>query len=214
MINILVADDHPIYLKGIVSIIASTDDMQVVGAVTNGIELLELHRSLKPDVMLTDLKMPRLDGIEAVKRIRLTDSDVKIICLSTYSDEELVAEMLQAGANSYLLKSATIDEIISTIREVMERDIYLNRDTLQIVANIAGYNPYKKVAGNILTKRELQVLELICQQLTAREIAEKLEISHRTVEQHKLHLQDKFNVRNSNGIVAYAIKHRIVKIKE
>lgn len=213
-IKIVTSDDHPVFLNGINSIIENTKGFKLLGTSTNGIELLNAYKQHKPDIILVDIKMPKMDGIDVVREIRLEDKDTGIVCLSGYGDKELISEMLEAGANGYVIKNADQNEIIETIIKVYNKERYLCRQTLDSVLKIPDFNPHRKIIKPHLSTKELEVVKWLCKRLHAKEIAKQMKISSRTVEQHKAHIQDKLNVENSLGIVLYAIKHRLVKLDD
>lgn len=209
-IRIILADDHPLFQDGLASLLERIDEFDIVGKASNGKELIELYHQSKPDIILTDIKMPEMDGIEATMEIRKTDSDVGIICLSMYDESELIVDILEAGANGYLVKNADKDEIIEAIHKVYTHESYYCKKTFAQLRESIHRNHYKKIAKPSITGKELEIIKLLCEELTAKEIAERLFISPRTVEQHKLNIQEKLGVKNAIGIVVYALKHRLI----
>lgn len=209
-INILLADDHPLFVDGLAALLERIPSFSVVGKAANGQELVEMYRLYKPDIILTDIQMPMMDGIVATQIIRKEDNDVGIICLSMFDESAFIIDILEAGANGYLVKNADKEEIIEAIHKVMQKETYYCKKTFANLREALQRNNYKKVSRPNITDKELEIIKLLCEELTAKEIAERLFISPRTVEQHKLNIQEKLQVKNAIGIVVFALKHRLV----
>lgn len=209
-INIVIADDHEIFRDGVEQVFASNPNITVMDTAANGMELLKKIEQHQPDIVLSDIKMPVLDGIETCKKIIENHPDIQVIGLSMFDDETSIVDMLEAGARGYLIKNADKSEIIDAIYTVFEGDPYYCKHTSFTLAKMISssrFNPNKKKKKIEFTDREKEVITLICKQLTNKEIAEELFISPRTVEGHRLKIQEKIEVRNSIGIVVYAIKN-------
>nr|WP_319272799.1 response regulator transcription factor [uncultured Draconibacterium sp.] len=214
-VDIVVTDDHKLFRKGMVGLL---DDFEIVGDIYeagNGIELLELIGKLdkKPELVLLDINMPEMDGVKVTGCLRKDYPDIRILILSMEEAPQLVAHLVSEGVNGYLLKSAEPDELELAIKKVMKNDFYfsgsLSGAVLQGFKNVSP----KDTAVNIkLTKRESQVLKLICEELTATEIGEKLGLSARTIEGHKYNLLFKTSTKNIAGLVIFAIKNNLYKI--
>ncbi|MBL7702600.1 MAG: response regulator transcription factor [Ferruginibacter sp.] len=213
-IKLIIADDHEIFRDGFKLMLSKFPEIILVGEAANGKELLELTEQVKPNVILTDIKMPVMDGIEATKKIAELYPDKGIIGLSMYDDDELIIEMLEAGAKGYLIKNAGKDQIIEAIKTVYNDDPYYCKTTshklTQMIAK-SRFNPYKKTAKVEFSEREKEIIACICAEMTNKEIGDKLFISVRTVEGHRLKILEKMNVKNTVGLVVYAIKNGIVK---
>lgn len=213
-IKLIIADDHEIFRDGFKLMLSKFPEIILVGEAGNGRELVELIEKLDPDVILTDIKMPVMDGIEATKKIAELYPDKGIIGLSMYDDDELIIEMLEAGAKGYLIKNAGKDQIIEAIKTVYNDEPYYCKTTshklTQMIAK-SRFNPYKKSAKAEFSEREKEIIDCICHELTNKEIGDKLFISVRTVEGHRLKILEKMNVKNTVGLVVYAIKNGIVK---
>lgn len=213
-IKYAIADDHKIFRRGIIATLADTPELKLVLEAENGKELLNGLSKNKPDVILLDLKMPEMDGIEAAQQIRKTDDDVKIIVISMYDDDKYVIHLMEIGANGYLLKNAEPEEIKTAIFSAYENGYYfndfMNRALLKKITHKAQIKPVfnKNVE---LTSREIEVLKLICQELTANEIANQIFLSPRTVEGIRTKLLEKIGVKNTAGLVMYAVKNKIVE---
>jgi DNA-binding NarL/FixJ family response regulator len=213
-IKLVIADDHEIFRDGFKLMLSKFPEIILVGEAGNGRELLELIEKENPDVILTDIKMPVMDGIEATKKIVELYPDKGIIGLSMYDDDELIIEMLEAGAKGYLIKNAGKEQIIEAIKTVYNSEPYYCRTTssklTQMIAK-SRFNPYKKTEKAEFSEREKEIIACICDEMTNKEIGDKLFISVRTVEGHRLKILEKMNVKNTVGLVVYAIKNGIVK---
>ncbi len=213
-IRIVLADDHEIFRDGFKVMLKKQTHIKLVGEAANGSELINITKELMPDVVLTDIKMPLLDGIEATKIISSTYPGVPIIALSMY--DNLIIDMLEAGAKGYLLKSAHKDEIIEAVKAVNNDETYYCKNTsgklVQMIAQ-SRFNPYKKKDKPEFSSKEIEVMRLICQELSNKEIAAKLFLSVRTIEGYREKIQEKIQAKNTVGIVVYAIREGIYQIK-
>jgi DNA-binding NarL/FixJ family response regulator len=213
-IKLLIADDHEIFRDGFKLMITRYPEIILTGEASNGKELIEMAQDLKPDVIITDIKMPVIDGIEATKKITELFPDIGIIGLSMYDDDELIIEMLEAGAKGYLIKNAGKEQITEAIKTVYNNDPYYCKTTSHKLTSMIAksrFNPYKKAAKVEFTEREIEIIEQICKEMTNKEIGDKLFLSVRTVEGHRLKILEKMNVKNTVGLVVYAIKNGLVK---
>lgn len=216
-IRLVIADDHEIFRDGLSLMLSKQQDMLLVGQAQDGRELISLVNAVMPDVIMTDVKMPIMDGIEATRSLLIQHPDLKIIALSMFDEENLIVDMLEAGAKGYLLKNADKQEILDAIHSVYEDKNYYCHHTSSKLASLISkskFNPYRKKEPISFTEREIEIIKLICQQLTAQEIADKLYLSKRTVEGHRTKILEKMNVKNTAGVVIYALKHRIVSEEE
>lgn len=216
-IRLVIADDHEIFRDGLSLMLSKQPDMQLAGQAGNGRELISIVNELKPDVVLTDVKMPLMDGIEATRFLLSRNPELRIIALSMFDEENLIVDMLEAGAKGYLLKNADKQEILEAIHSVYEdRPYYCHHTSSRLASMISKskFNPYKKKEPLTFTDREVEIIRFICQQLTAQEIADKVFLSKRTVEGHRTRILEKMNVKNTAGVVIFALKHRIVTEEE
>ncbi|MEO8171566.1 MAG: response regulator transcription factor [Sediminibacterium sp.] len=215
-IRIAIADDHEVYRDGLKLMLAKEKKYHIVGEAENGLELIELAKETVPDVILTDIKMPKADGIEAARRIMEHNSTIGIIALSMFNEESLVIDMLEAGAMGYLLKSSDKSEIIDAIDAVYNHHPYYCKSTsarLAITITESKFNPYKKDQSTpLFTPKEVEIICLICEEYSAKEIGDKLFHSTRTVEGYRGKILDKMNVKNTAGIVIYAVRHGLYKV--
>ena len=216
-IKIVIADDHPIVRDGIRAIIRKQEDIEICGEAANGQELIEALKVNTPDVVLTDIKMPVLDGIEACRKIKAQFPDVGVVGLSMMDEQSIVLDMLDAGAKGYLLKNSSKEEIVQAIKVVSYGGIFFSESTAKCVIGLIAmsqHNPYRKIKTIQFTTQEIRVIRLICQQLTTKEIAHRLDLSPRTVEEHRYHIQDKIDAKNGVGIALYAVRHHLINLDE
>jgi DNA-binding NarL/FixJ family response regulator len=215
-IKIVLVDDELLFRKGILFLLEREVHIEVVYEASNGIELIDFlnQATTLPDIVLTDLKMPLLDGVEATKIIHKEFPEIKIIALTSYDSNSFVANMIDMGASSYIVKNATPEELIKTITEVARKGFYYNENVMKIIREHFTTNKNNKngITNHFLTNREVEVLQLICEQKTTAEIGEILFISPRTVEGHRNNLLLKTESKNIAGLVFYAIQNNIVII--
>lgn len=219
IINIILADDEELFRKGIAFLLKREKNIHVVFEASNGSELVNFLSSdaarEMPDIILMDLKMPFLNGVEATKIIHTTFPNIKIIALTSYNTNSFIANMIQVGAVSYLVKNASPNEMIHTINEVSEKGFYYNENVLRVIQDgiLPGNSKTRKTPNDdYLTTREKEVLQLICQQYNTNEIGDSLCISPRTVEGHRNNLLLKTESKNIAGLVVYAIQNKIIDI--
>jgi DNA-binding NarL/FixJ family response regulator len=217
IIRVVIADDHEIFRDGLALMLSKQDTISLVGQASDGRELIQLVQETRPDMVLTDIKMPRLDGIAACKLLLQQDPHLQIIALSMFEEENLIVEMLEAGSRGYLLKNADKQEILDAIFTVHEGKIFYCRHTTARLASLivnSKFDMQKKAAAVVFTERETEIVRLICQQCTAEEIGKKLFLSRRTVEGYRTRILEKMSVKNTAGVVVFALRHGMVLEKE
>ena len=190
-------------------------EIELVGEAENGDELIQLASSLQPDVIVTDIKMPKLDGVEATRILAESHPHIHIIALSMFDDDDLIIDMLEAGAKGYLLKNAHKEDIVEAIKTVYkEEPYYCNHTTHKLAQLIAKskFNPSRKKIKPQFTSKEIEIIKLICQGFSNKEMAAHLNLSIRTIEGHREKIHEKTNVKNTAGIVIYAIRNGIYKL--
>jgi DNA-binding NarL/FixJ family response regulator len=213
VIKVAIADDHKIFRKGVVLSLRPYTNIKFVQEAENGEELLQGIAASEPDVVLMDLRMPQKDGIETTKALSKQFPHVHVIVLSMYEDERFVYHLMENGAHGYLLKNAEPQEIRRAIMEVQEKGYYLNNFVNRIL--LKRSHAKQKVAPSLtheitLNDKERDVLRFICMEFTAQEIAQKMDISPRTVEAIKDRLMERFGSKNTAGLVFFAVKNNLV----
>jgi len=213
MIKVLIADDHAIVRAGLRALIKDEPSLVLVGEATGGVEVIELAEQLDVDIILLDLSMPDLDGITVTRKVKQIKPLARILILTVYEDEGLLREVIKAGASGYILKRAAEAELISAINVVLRGDLYIDpammRSLLTDPDRIQTPIPSGKIEP--LTPRETDVLKLIVQGYTNRQIGEELSISIRTVEGHRSNLSEKLGLHNRVGLVRYARDHGLIQ---
>ncbi|MCC9061409.1 response regulator transcription factor [Flavobacterium piscisymbiosum] len=212
-IKIALVDDEVLFRKGISFLLQREDNIDIIFEASNGEELLSnLNDSIiKPDIIMMDLKMPVLNGVEATKIIRKLFPEIKIIALTSYDTKSFIANMIQVGAVAYLIKNTTPKDLIHTINQVAKKGFYYSENVLKTIQEtiISTKNSKGNLETSFLSPREIEILQLICLQKTTTEIAEHLYLSPRTVEGHRNNLLLKTESRNIAGLVVYAIQNEI-----
>lgn len=212
MIRILIAEDHLVVRAGIRALLEKVGDMVILGEASNGQEAVDMTDQLNPDVLIMDIMMPRLNGIQAAEQLRSRKNRTSILLLSMYADEALVYQALQSGVNGYVLKSSASDELVQAVHDVASGKKFLSSPISEIVMENA-FKP--RPAGEpdllaTLSPREKEIMQLIAEEHTSLEIGELLSISEKTVEKHRANLMEKLHVRNLAGLVRLAVKYRLV----
>ncbi|MEP6676001.1 MAG: response regulator transcription factor [Ferruginibacter sp.] len=212
-IKVAIVDDHKIFRKGVILSMRPYTNIRFVQEAEDGDSLLEGLTESQPDVVLCDLKMPKKDGIDTTKQIVKNFPNIRVIILTMYEDERFVGHLMDCGASGYLLKSTDPAEIKRAIMDVMRTGFYLNPfvNKVLIKKNYAKqkFNP-TLTSEVVLSEREKEVLTLVCMEFTASEISQKMNISPRTVEAIKDRLMERFGVKNSVGLVFYAMKNQLI----
>ncbi len=207
-IRIVLADDHAIVRQGLSRAIEQEDDMEVVGQASNGRDTIDVVRQLSPDVLITDISMPDLNGVEATRQVLRESPDVRVIALSMHSSRQFVMEMFKAGAMGYLLKDCDYDELIKAIHAVAGDRTYISPSIGDVIVDdlIQGKSGETPSAFSVLTPREREVLQLMAEGNTTRQIALRLYISPKTVEAHRLRVMNKLDIDNVAQLTKYAIQ--------
>jgi DNA-binding NarL/FixJ family response regulator len=213
VIKVAIADDHKIFRKGVILSLRPFTNIKFVQEAENGEELLQGIAAAEPDVVLMDLRMPQKDGIETTKALSKLYPHIHVIVLSMYEDERFVYHLMENGAHGYLLKNAEPQEIRRAIMDVQEKGYYLNNFVNRIL--LKRSHAKQKAAPSLtseitLNDKERDVLKFICMEFTAQEIAQKMEISPRTVEAIKDRLMERFGSKNTAGLVFFAVKNNLV----
>jgi DNA-binding NarL/FixJ family response regulator len=204
-IRVLIADDHKIVREGLRSILQHDLRMEVVGQAEDGRATIELAKKFRPDVVIMDISMPDLNGMEATRRILEENPSIKVVALSMHSDERFVSEMLKAGASAYLLKDCALDELDRAIRTVMAKQTYISPVIAgTVVKEYVQQLELKRPA--VLSPREREVLQMISEGKSAKQIAYQLKVSIKTVEAHRKHIMEKLEIYSVAELTKYAIR--------
>lgn len=215
-INVFVVDDHQIFLDGIVSLLDDEPNIRITGTAHNGKQALERLKNVSVDVVLMDINMPEMDGIEATKKLKISHPDIKVLMLTMHSEPRFIKECLEIGAKGYVMKNISKDDLLKAIETVYQDKSYLDQDSQEkLINSISGGSEeeddrnYDELAAQI-TQRELEILQLIALGLTSQDIANKLFISKNTVETHRKNMLAKLNVNNTAALLKIAYKKGLV----
>jgi two-component system response regulator NreC len=215
-VRILLADDHQIMREGLKALLEKHSSMEVIAEAENGIETLEIARREKPDVIIMDIAMPDINGIEATRQLKSEMTDIKIVALSMHSDRRFVTEILKAGASAYVLKQSAFKDLEKAIKTVMVNRTFLSADILETVVDDyvsqltkSEYEAYKQ-----LSDRERQVLQLIAEGNSTKEIAYKLHVSVKTIESHRQNIMTKLGIHNLAGLTKFAVREGLTSLED
>ncbi len=208
--RVLLADDHALFLSGLSGLLSRRPECEVVGTAANGAECLQLIRTVPHDVVLMDIDMPVMDGIQATELALADNPEEKIITLSMHAEEAFYFRMVEAGAKGFILKSADLDEVVAAIRIVCEGGSFFSQELLQHL--VGSLKTSRQEQPALLSDREKEILLLICKGLSNQEIGDRLFISKRTVDKHRANILEKTGCKNTANLVVWAIKNGIVAI--
>lgn len=215
-LRIVLADDHRIMREGLAAMLRQEPDFDVVGQADDGAALVRITRKLQPDVVITDVSMPGLNGIEAIRRILEEAPGVKVLCLSVHTEKLLVAAVMDAGAAGYVLKDCLYEELVRAVRAVVAQQVYISPGIAGVL--IQAYRERQgaghKSAFSELTGRELEVVQLIAEGHTTKAIAERLHVSAKTVGTHREHILQKLHLNGTADLTRYAIQEGIVTVEK
>ena len=213
-IKIIIAEDHPIFRDGLRIMLNLYPNFEIIAEVENGSELIELLKTIKPDIVLVDINMPILNGIEATRFIATHFNDIKVIGLTMNDEKSSIMEMMDAGANGYILKSADREEIIKAINTVMNGDDYyckrVESSIINLIETKTSKNHFKKLIS--FNDKEIKIINFLCEELNSDEIANEMYLSKKTIDGIRIKIKNDLDVRNSIGIVKYAIRNGLYKI--
>lgn len=215
-INLAIADDHKIFRNGLKATLEESPDLNLLIEASNGKELIGQLATHTPDVILMDIKMPEMDGMQTTAYISQHFKQIKILALSMHNEDKYIVDMMKAGASGYLLKNAEPEEIIEAIVTVYEKGFYFNEHlSVTLIKQLVGPSSYNDNSGHQsvdLNDREIEVLKLVCQEHSNQEIADKIFLSVRTVEGYRARLFEKTGSKNLVGLVIFAIKKGIISV--
>lgn len=216
-IQLFVVDDHPIFVDGIVNLLKDTPGFEIIGTASNGQEFLDKIKSRQPDIVLMDINMPVMDGIEATKELKLNYPKVKVIALTMFNDIRFIKDLLETGAKGYVLKNISREDLIKAIHTVSEGKPFLDSTVQEkVISSMSATDEdefdEKEADAMVqnITSRELEILQLIALGLTSQDISQKLFISKNTVETHRKNLLAKLNVKNTASLLKFAYKKGLV----
>jgi DNA-binding NarL/FixJ family response regulator len=213
--RIILADDHRIMREGLASLLESQADMEVVQHASDGLQAVSLSREMNPDLVVMDITMPGMNGIEATRHISNDVPRVKVICLSVHGDTGFVSAVLDAGASGYLLKDCAFEDLVSAIRTVIDNQIYLSPEIASILVEDYKARRCESVpsAFSKLTEREREIAQLLAEGHTSKEIAKRLHLSVKTVGTHREHLMAKLNLSSLAALTKYAIREGLTSVE-
>jgi DNA-binding NarL/FixJ family response regulator len=213
--RIILADDHRIMREGLASLLESQADMEVVKHASDGLQAVSLSREMNPDLVVMDITMPGMNGIEATRQISNDVPRVKVICLSVHGDTGFVSAVLDAGASGYLLKDCAFEDLVSAIRTVIDNQIYLSPEIASIL--VEDYKTRRSESApsafSKLTEREREIAQLLAEGHTSKEIAKRLHLSVKTVGTHREHLMAKLNLSSLAALTKYAIREGLTSVE-
>lgn len=207
MIKVLLIDDHPIVVEGLKNLLSSKEELSVAGCFSNGQSGLQGIAELEPDVVLLDINLPDISGIDICRQVRKQDKDIRIIALSVHNERPVIKNIISAGANGYVLKNSVGDEIIMAINAALKGDTYLCQAAREIVSQVqeGELTDIPKI-----TRREKEIMGLVSKGLTTAQIAEQLFISTHTVESHRKNLIEKFDVTTMTAVIKLATQYGLI----
>jgi DNA-binding NarL/FixJ family response regulator len=214
-ISILLADDHKIIRDGLRSLLEKQPDMHVLAEAENGRDAVRLAHQVKPGVIVMDVSMPELNGMEAAQQLSAELPQCKIIALSMHSDKRFVAGMLKAGASAYLLKNSAFDELVDAIKTVLRGETFLSPQIATVVIKdyVAKVSPESVSDAEILSSRERQVLQLLAEGKSTKQIAGELFVSIKTIESHRKNIMQKLNIHNLADLIKFAIREGLTSLE-
>ena len=210
--KVIIVDDHTLFRNGLRILLNNLENYHVIAEAANGKQFLELLNTIVPDLVLMDISMPVMDGIEASSIAHQRYPDLKIITLSMYGEEDYYYKMVNAGVKGFVLKNSDIKEVKTALDIVYEGGSFFSSELLQNLVNSLKSAPKSKEFHTELSEREMEILILICQGMSNQEIADKLFISKRTVDKHRANILEKSESKNTAQLVVYAIKNRLVEL--
>lgn len=213
-IKVVVADDHTILRQGIKALLGNQEGIEVVGEAKDGREAIKTTEELSPDVILMDIAMPGLNGLEATRRIKKKFPKIKVVVLTMHANEEYIFQILNAGADGYLVKETAFQDLISAINAVHRGEAFMSPSISKKIMTdyIQRAQGEEKVGFDTLTTREREILQLVAEGNSNKKIAEALFISPKTVETHRAHIMDKLNIHDRAGLIKYAIRKGMINL--
>jgi len=214
IIRVLIADDHQMFIDGLKALLRREKNIQIIGEVSNGIQAMEFIRKNQPDLLITDISMPGMSGVELTREVKLHFPEIKILVLTMYNDREIVGEILMSEAEGYILKNTGRQELSNAINRIIDNSTYYSNEVLNIM--MTRMKKQKNIEKNTaqLTPREIEIIKLIMEELSSEEIADKLFISKRTVDTHRKNIIQKTNTRTLVGLLKFAIENNLADFNQ
>jgi DNA-binding NarL/FixJ family response regulator len=214
MIRIAIVEDHTLFREGLKSLLGNNENIQIVAEFSNGKAFIDSIFKIEVDLVLIDIEMPIMNGIEATIEAKLKRPDLKFIALSMYSEQKYYYEMIKAGVSGFVLKEATTDELEKAISDVINNESFFSPKLLQqVILHIPEMESKQKLLQKLdITEREFDVLKMLCKGLTNNEISDQLFLSPKTVETHKTRLLKKTNTKNSTSLIIFALKNKLIEL--
>jgi len=215
-IKIILADDHQVMREGLKSLLNQQKDMQVIGEADDGQAVVRLTKKLEPDIVVLDIGMPNMNGIQATQHIVAEVPDTKVLALSMHSDHQFVVKMLQAGASGYMLKDCALEELISAVRTISNGKFYLSKDVTGVVISdyINKIQAIDSIGQPVLTSRERETLQLIAEGKSTADTAKLLNVSTKTIETHRKNIMDKLDIHSIAELTKYAVRVGLTSIED
>ena len=211
--RILICDDHTLFVEGIKAMLRNESSLEIVGEARDGRQAVDLVKELKPDLLLMDVSMPDMNGFDATQRVHELDPNIKVLILTMHDEEELVARCLEAGAAGYIIKDAPASQLLYAIEMVTKGERYLSPVVLkQVVAGYVKNSNVPQTSYDRLSPREREVLKLLAEGLSVKEIATRLNLSVKTVDVHKTNLMKKIDVHDRTELIKYAIRQKLIAV--
>ena len=215
-IRIVLADDHRIVRDGLCALLAREKDIELIGQADDGLGAVRLARELRPDIVVTDVSMPGLNGVEATRRIRNDEPSVRVLCLSVHAESRMVLAVLEAGASGYVLKDCSYDELALAIRKAMADQVHLSAELVGLVVNeVRSRGPSQGAGGTpALTPREREMVQLLSEGLSTQQIADRLHVSIKTVATHREHVMQKLEISSLAELTRYALREGLSSLDQ
>jgi len=214
-IRIVLADDHRIVRDGLCALLAREKDIELVGQADDGLAAVRLARELQPDIVVTDVSMPGLNGVEATRRIRTDHPSVRVLCLSVHAERRMVLAVLEAGASGYVLKDCSYEELALAIRKAMADQVHLSAELVRVVVNEVRSRgqPQPAAGASQLTPREREMVQLLSEGLSTQQIADRLHVSAKTVATHREHVMQKLDISSLAELTRYALREGLSSLE-
>lgn len=211
--KLIVVDDHQLFLDGLTMILGSVNEFKILQSASDGFEALNAIETQKPDVILTDINMPGMDGLQLVRKVKAMHPEIKILVLSMVKDRDTVEKILDAEAEGFILKNANKSELVQAIKTIGNGDTYYSREIMQVMMTKYKNKEKLEEAKMVLTPREVEIIQLIAEEMSSEKIAEQLFISLRTVETHRKNILAKTNTTTVVGLLKYAMRHNLIQFR-